>query len=1050
MDGSNTVKDLVVAYFLEYGSFAFGRVATLVEQLKAAHMLAERPVNVYQQVHRRLERRRPGYWPNRVWHTFLQQPFAIDGLDRFVGGAYRWGGRLLFTSPIQILFLAVSAVGLYAFTEAFRTGGYGVVTIAGSLGLGLAGLVLANLAAIFLHEMAHALTVKHFGREVRRGGFMFYFGMPAFFVDTTDIWLEPKRARLAVTWAGPYSGLILAGLASIVISLQPGLGLNPLLFQFAFISYLSVFLNLNPLLELDGYYLLMDWLDIPMLRRKSLDFVRTGLWDRFKTRGDLKLAQVYASLSREEKVFAVFGLLSAMWTAYAVYMGAFFWQRRLAGALRDLWTHGGEAGKIILALGAATLSLVFVLSIGFALVGVGRKALEWVIRQGIFVNTWNAAALLLVVTMVLVVAPRLIDYPALPTIISLLALAAAALFAWRTAADYGGSRYAPVFWLFGLFALSLLLSLVAGPAAGVAETLSVGGSPLSPLLRGPVAAGLGHMALALLFLAGLLLFADTDLGDLHPLEKVAMAGGLTASFGLVMGLARAQTLPGQGAAAALLALTGAVVPVLAITLLLPTLVSFWSTAFGPAWAMLAASFGAIVAATLLGYPASLAYLLLASGLLLHHLAYRSIGFFRDAPESTLDQDDGRRLQRAFAWTVTDVLSQFRQVGGSRPARALVERFNSFALAADWRISLAGDHVEDSLPNDRGLIKRGEVYAAALTLFLDLVTQEVGEKLTVRALQRAYDRLPWEEREVGGQYLYCAVERSEALSQEFHDTQRDYRGLLERMPLFATLDTAEIELLCSRLRAEEYAPRRAIIRQGEKGDRFYIIRRGHVEVTARTKTGYSEVQNRLGRGDYFGELALLQDVPRNATCRAVVPTEVLSLSREDFERLVRSRFDMHRDLSCSIMRVNLLRRMPLFSELDAQQIELMASHMQEETYEPGETLIQQGEPGKAFYVIETGRVQVSLVGDGEERPVTERGPGEYVGEIALVLDVPATASVVALGPTRVLALHREEFDRLVAGHLYASRRLERDVSRRMTDLRRAAVPSSQTSAPAMPR
>jgi CRP-like cAMP-binding protein len=61
----------------------------------------------------------------------------------------------------------------------------------------------------------------------------------------------------------------------------------------------------------------------------------------------------------------------------------------------------------------------------------------------------------------------------------------------------------------------------------------------------------------------------------------------------------------------------------------------------------------------------------------------------------------------------------------------------------------------------------------------------------------------------------------------------------------------------------------------------------------------------------------------------------------------------------------------------------------------------------------------------------------VGEITLLLKVPRTATIRALTPTRMLTLHKRDFDRLVAEHLYVSRGLERDTSRRMMDLQRIA-------------
>jgi len=111
---------------------------------------------------------------------------------------------------------------------------------------------------------------------------------------------------------------------------------------------LTVFINLNPLLELDGYYLLMDWLEIPMLRRKSLAFLRSGP----------------RNLSRDEAIYSVFGLLSALWTVYAVLFGIKFWQERLAGSLTNLLQAGGEAPDVALALVSVLISLVFIVTLG--------------------------------------------------------------------------------------------------------------------------------------------------------------------------------------------------------------------------------------------------------------------------------------------------------------------------------------------------------------------------------------------------------------------------------------------------------------------------------------------------------------------------------------------------------------------------------------------------------------------------------------------------------------------------------------------------------------
>jgi cAMP-dependent protein kinase regulator len=79
------------------------------------------------------------------------------------------------------------------------------------------------------------------------------------------------------------------------------------------------------------------------------------------------------------------------------------------------------------------------------------------------------------------------------------------------------------------------------------------------------------------------------------------------------------------------------------------------------------------------------------------------------------------------------------------------------------------------------------------------------------------------------------------------------------------------------------------------------------------------------------------------------------------------------------------------------------------FAPGEVLMEQGQSGDAFYAIRTGQVRV--IRDGET--VATLGPGSYVGEIALLFDIPRTATVVAHTPVRAYRLEREGFDRLVA-------------------------------------
>ncbi len=336
-------------------------------------------------------------------------------------------------------------------------------------------------------------------------------------------------------------------------------------------------------------------------------------------------------------------------------------------------------------------------------------------------------------------------------------------------------------------------------------------------------------------------------------------------------------------------MAGPVTALWLLVALVPALVSYGRTRMAPSWALLALAGAGLLVTTLIDGSPVLPYLHLAAAALAFQRAYAGLAAAQAQPQATLGLNDIQRVDGAFGSTVRSLGTEWRAFAGERQSRALENTFNTYALAAGWQVRVVKGQVEQSLPADAPLVQRGETYAAALTSLLDLMVRQAGEEQTVRALQRAYDGLPWDQREVAAQYIFCDVRRAEALSRAFRSTQQSYRALLRRIPLFATMDEGDLDLLCSQLRLEQVPPGRTVIRQGELGDRFYVVHRGHIEVTQRDAAGVSNVVDQLDRGDYFGELALLNDAPRNATCRATVPTELLSLSRIDFERLVKVRF-----------------------------------------------------------------------------------------------------------------------------------------------------------------
>ncbi|MBV9279427.1 MAG: hypothetical protein JOZ41_05055 [Chloroflexi bacterium] len=141
---------------------------------------------------------------------------------------------------------------------------------------------------VVLHESGHAFTVKAFGHEVRRAGVGWYWFGPIAYIDTSDMWLAGRWPRIAVTLGGLYASALVAGVSALLASLLGPSVLAAILWQLAFLAYYMVLVNLNPLLELDGYFLLMDGLDHPNLREHCLSWLGHDLAGALRHRAELR------------------------------------------------------------------------------------------------------------------------------------------------------------------------------------------------------------------------------------------------------------------------------------------------------------------------------------------------------------------------------------------------------------------------------------------------------------------------------------------------------------------------------------------------------------------------------------------------------------------------------------------------------------------------------------------------------------------------------------------------------------------------------------------
>ena len=204
MDGSRTIKQLVVAYFSEFGSIAFSRVNDLTAQLKAAYMLKDPPVDLYGEVNVQEHRGTLSYWGEKVIKTFLQKEIPVGRIDGILTTLYDRVFWVFYSKPALLLYPFIVFAGLGLFVYAVQDGTYPLLETGGKWYWGLATFAVANVIMIAIHESAHAFTTKHFRRKVRRGGLLIYFGNPAFYVDGLQTWRERKPSSFSHSWRMSY------------------------------------------------------------------------------------------------------------------------------------------------------------------------------------------------------------------------------------------------------------------------------------------------------------------------------------------------------------------------------------------------------------------------------------------------------------------------------------------------------------------------------------------------------------------------------------------------------------------------------------------------------------------------------------------------------------------------------------------------------------------------------------------------------------------------------------------------------------------------------
>jgi len=228
------------------------------------------------------------------------------------------------------------------------------------------------------------------------------------------------------------------------------------------------------------------------------------------------------------------------------------------------------------------------------------------------------------------------------------------------------------------------------------------------------------------------------------------------------------------------------------------------------------------------------------------------------------------------------------------------------------------------------------------------------------------------------------------------------------------------------------PGKTIIRERDSGEAMFLVFEGKVEVLKEDESGHQRHITYLGRSDAFGEIALLDKVPRTSSVKAVGKTALLVLSREDFERILVSNLGSAQ-IKTLIQVSAFLRRNTLFSKWHPQALLQVSREFVLQDCAAGQIVLKEGQVNEAFYMVYDGEFTVSQGG----KILATLQPGDFCGEISLLRNIPATATVLAAEKARCLRLTKESFLRLVSHDFLTGLTIESAVVTRNTENRRGA-------------
>ncbi len=230
--------------------------------------------------------------------------------------------EFIYSRWFTLLTLAFFAFTAYVFFERWGEIGADTLRYYNFTEKGIGDLVefwLLFCGLGFFHETAHGLTCKHYGGAAHKMGFLLYYLSPCFFVDVTEVYVYGgKWQRIATSFAGIWVELMFCAAATLVWWGTPlGSPVHDFAYKVMLITGVGVIIiNLNPLIKLDGYYILCEMVGIVALKEEATAFL-SGLVKKAVFRLPVEVEYVPR---RRRPFFAIYAVLSGLYSYTLLYV----------------------------------------------------------------------------------------------------------------------------------------------------------------------------------------------------------------------------------------------------------------------------------------------------------------------------------------------------------------------------------------------------------------------------------------------------------------------------------------------------------------------------------------------------------------------------------------------------------------------------------------------------------------------------------------------------------------------------------------------------------